>query len=107
MFISVSTLLATAIFLRPGQCQHQTLQVPSIPKNSSPIPNDIQSMSIEFAFFPDYSGNKSHPNNFSKGLSHNINSITGVSPEVRVGGTSQNAILFTSQRFGHLTEREL
>ncbi|KGO60703.1 Glycoside hydrolase, superfamily [Penicillium expansum] len=47
-------------------------------------------MSIEFAYFPDYAGNKSQPNQFSKNLLHNLKSLTGVAPKVRVGGTSQD-----------------
>ncbi|CAG8948131.1 unnamed protein product [Penicillium salamii] len=89
MLLTNSKLLAVAVFFESGRCQHQ-LSIPPIPKDSHTIPHDFQSISIEFAFFPDYAGNKSHPNRFTKNLLHNFKSITGVAPKVRVGGTSQD-----------------
>lgn len=89
MHFTKSSLLAAALLLDSGSCQHHPLRIPPVPKNSSHVPNDLQSISIEFAFFPDYAGNKSRPNHFSKNLLHNLKSITGVAPKVRVGGTSQ------------------
>ncbi|KAJ5186261.1 hypothetical protein N7449_011025 [Penicillium cf. viridicatum] len=67
-----------------------TIPVPSSLKNSSPVPNDLQSISIEFSYFPDYAGNNSRPNEFSKNLLRNLKSLTGVAPKVRVGGTSKD-----------------
>jgi hypothetical protein len=55
------------------------------------VPNDLQAVSIEFAFFTDYAGNKSQPNEFSRNLLENFEKITGKQPTVRVGGTSQYA----------------
>ncbi|CAG8224193.1 unnamed protein product [Penicillium salamii] len=89
MLLTKSKLLAVAVFFESGRCQHQ-LSIPPIPKDSHPIPHDFQSISIEFAFFPDYAGNKSHPNRFTKNLLQNFKSITRVAPKVRVGGTSQD-----------------
>ncbi|CAI7634346.1 unnamed protein product [Penicillium bialowiezense] len=90
MHFTKLSLLAAAILLDTGNCQHHPLRIPPIPKNSSRVPNDLQSISIEFAFFPDYAGNKSQPNHFTKNLLHNLKSITGTAPKVRVGGTSQD-----------------
>ncbi|KAJ5086472.1 hypothetical protein NUU61_007779 [Penicillium alfredii] len=90
MMLLYSALLGTALFLQSGQCQFQPISIPSLPKNSNPVSNDLQAFSIEFAFFPDYAGNKSHPNTFSKTLLDNFKQITGVLPKVRVGGTSQD-----------------
>ncbi|KAJ5383068.1 hypothetical protein N7517_000979 [Penicillium concentricum] len=91
MLFSIPVLLSTATLIASGKCSPHTVQVPSSPKNNSPVvPNDLQSMSIEFAYFPDYAGNKSHPNKLSKNLLHNLKSLTGVAPKVRVGGTSQD-----------------
>jgi hypothetical protein len=89
MIFKVGKVLATAILFCPGECNRHSIKVPSIPKDSNPIPNDLQSISIEFAYFPDYAGNKSHPNTFSKNLLGNLKAITGVAPKVRVAGTSQ------------------
>lgn len=93
MIFNTLPLLAMAMFLGAGHCQHGPLRIPPIPKNSSQIPNDLQSVSIEFAFFPDYAGNKTQPNHFSKNLLHNLKTITGMAPKVRVGGTSQYAMI--------------
>ncbi|KAJ5419531.1 uncharacterized protein N7487_003081 [Penicillium crustosum] len=90
MFFSLPVLLSTAIFIASGKCSSHTIAVPSSPRNSSPVPNDLQSISIEFAYFPDYAGNKSQPNEFSNNLLHNLRALTGVAPKVRVGGTSQD-----------------
>lgn len=94
MFFSLPVLLSTATFITSGKCSSDIIPVPSSPKNSSPVPNDLQSISIEFSYFPDYAGNKSQPNEFSKNLLHNLRTLTGVAPKVRVGGTSQYVELF-------------
>ncbi|KAJ5676453.1 uncharacterized protein N7477_002086 [Penicillium maclennaniae] len=74
--------MATArAILEPSQ--HRSRILPT-------VPNDLQAFSIEFAYFPDYAGNKSYPNEFSKNLLANFKTITGVPPTVRVGGTSQD-----------------
>lgn len=80
------TLWGTALLVRQGLAQ---MTVPAPQQNAPTVPNDLQAFSIEFAYFPDYAGNKSHPNEFSKNLLENFKSITGVHPVVRVGGTSQ------------------
>lgn len=57
------------------------------------VPNVLQAISIEFAFFTDYAGNKSQPNEFSRNLLENFEKITGKHPTVRVGGSSEYAAL--------------
>lgn len=85
--------LAISIAALLGQCQGSQsppgMLIPRPNLKSQPVPRDLQSFSIEFAFFPDYAGNKSHPNVFSKNLLKNFKDLTGVYPLVRVGGTSQ------------------
>lgn len=91
MFRGFSVLLVSALLLQQGQGQlFHPIAIP-LPQDSTPVPNDLQSVSIEFAFFTDYAGNKSHPNSFSRNLLENFEKITGVHPKVRVGGTSQYA----------------
>ena len=80
-----------ALLLDQVHCHINPLVVPKPLENSKPVSRDFQSFSIEFAFFPDYAGNQSHPNQFSKALLGNFKSITGVFPKVRVGGTTQYA----------------
>ena len=82
-------LAASALHVTVGSCSSDTIAIPLPPKNSEPIYKDLQSFSVEFAFFPDYAGNKSSPNQFSQNLLENFKDITGVYPKVRVGGTSQ------------------
>lgn len=81
-------ILGSALLMgRLCQSYPQTIPVPR--QNNPTVSTDLQAFSIEFAFFPDYAGNKSHPNQFSKNLLGNFKTITGVQPAVRVGGTSQ------------------
>ena len=50
--------------------------------------------SFEFAFFPEYAGNLSHPNKFSDQLLENIGLIQGTRPYLRIGGNTQYVQLF-------------
>jgi hypothetical protein len=96
--LSFFPLMGMAVFL--GRCHgHENSQSLLIPRPNSGaeyVPRDLQSFSIEFAFFPDYAGNKSHPNHFSKNLLENFKDLTGVYPLVRVGGTSQWVLMLFS-----------
>ncbi|KAJ5489322.1 L-xylulose reductase [Penicillium diatomitis] len=94
-------LAATCLFFGVGTCSNRLVAVPSLPEDSEPVSRDLQSFSLEFAFFPDYAGNKSSPNLFSRNLLQNFKNITGVYPKVRVGGTSQdNSIFYPNQEEG-------
>lgn len=84
-----SRLFGLSLLLQLGQGQADTVAVPSCPKDTEPVANDLQSFSIEFSYFPDFTGNKSHPNEFSRTLLGNLKDITGVAPVIRVGGTTQ------------------
>ncbi|KAH7355002.1 hypothetical protein BKA65DRAFT_475472 [Rhexocercosporidium sp. MPI-PUGE-AT-0058] len=71
------------------------------PKNAGVPLENFVSFSIEFSYFPDFAGNKSHPNTFSNNLLENIASFSGSKPYVRVGGSSQdNAQFVESQKEG-------
>jgi hypothetical protein len=56
---------------------------------SSFLPAAFVSFSIEFASFPDYGGNLSHPNLYSDNLLNNIATYQGDKPYIRVGGDTQ------------------
>ncbi|KAJ5741509.1 hypothetical protein N7533_010918 [Penicillium manginii] len=89
--LSFFPLIGMTVFL--GRCHginRESIVIPRPHSGAEYVPRDLQSFSIEFAFFPDYAGNKSHPNNFSKNLLENFKDFTGVYPLVRVGGTSQD-----------------
>ncbi|KAJ5939579.1 hypothetical protein N7466_002713 [Penicillium verhagenii] len=88
--LSYFSLLSLAAFASHSYAYHSPIAIPGPGKNSEPVERDLQSLSIEFAFFPDYAGNHSHPNKFSRNLLDNLRRATGVSPKVRVGGTSQD-----------------
>lgn len=96
-----ASFIASIVLLRPvagypltearaqAQDQHD-LNIPDSPDhNTDPILNNLQSFSLEFSFFPDFAGNNSHPNEFSKTLLDNLKDITGTPPVIRVGGTTQ------------------
>ena len=60
------------------------------PSNASgPLLQSFVSYSIEFAFFPDYAGNASYPNDFSDNLLESISAFSGTKPYIRVGGNTQ------------------
>ncbi|KAJ5336963.1 hypothetical protein MYU51_006263 [Penicillium brevicompactum] len=52
------------------------------------------SFSIEFSSFPDFAGNLSRPNKFSKNLLDNLGDLQGVKPYLRVGGNTQDLALY-------------
>jgi hypothetical protein len=63
--------------------------VPDISGAGEPVLDSFVSFSIEFAFFPDFAGNKSVPNTFSDNLLNNLASFQGSKPNIRVGGNTQ------------------
>ncbi|EON66721.1 hypothetical protein W97_05967 [Coniosporium apollinis CBS 100218] len=63
---------------------------------SGPIPEAFVSYSIEFAFFPDFTGSKAHPNVFSNDLLDNIGELSGTKPYIRVGGNTQDYALYNA-----------
>lgn len=89
-FIASSVILFRPAAGQPLTQTQQDINIPTGPDNSvDPVPNDLQSFSLEFAYFPDFAGNTSHPNEFSKTLLGNLRDITGTPPVIRVGGTTQ------------------
>ncbi|KAJ6440584.1 gamma-glutamyltranspeptidase [Purpureocillium lavendulum] len=54
------------------------------------------SFSIELSSFPDFAGNKSHPNEFSYNLLNNLGQLSGTKPFVRVGGNTQDYALYNA-----------
>ncbi|RAH44126.1 glycosyl hydrolase family 79 C-terminal domain-containing protein [Aspergillus brunneoviolaceus CBS 621.78] len=67
----------------------------SVPESAGlPVLHPFVSFSIEFVFFPDYAGNRSHPNTFSNNLLDNLAELEGVKPFIRVGGITQDFALY-------------
>ncbi|KAK5991374.1 Beta-glucuronidase [Cladobotryum mycophilum] len=98
MFKKVFTLTVSAGLASSLVCA-ETVQVgvaPSVPPSSSPpISRDFQSFSIEFAFFADFNGNKSHPNNFTNNLLANLREFNGGVPQIlRIGGNTQDHVTY-------------
>ncbi|OJJ33989.1 hypothetical protein ASPWEDRAFT_114341 [Aspergillus wentii DTO 134E9] len=60
----------------------------------APVLHPFISYSIEFAFFPDFAGNASHPNLFSNQLLDNLADLQGVKPYIRIGGNTQDFALY-------------
>lgn len=56
-----------------------------------PVLESFVSFSIEFAFFPDFAGNKTKPNIFTNNLLTNLGIHQGTKPNIRVGGNTQYA----------------
>lgn len=85
-----SLLLVAASLTSPANGVHV---VPGV-ESTSPIFDAFMSFSIEFVFWPDFAGNKSHPNRFSDNLLENLGQLQGVRPYVRVGGNTQDYALY-------------
>ncbi len=69
---------------------------PSPTNNGTAVVPDFVSFSIEFWCFSDYAGNASQQNTFFQQLLHNLKSLTGKSPAIRIGGTSCDTTIFNS-----------
>jgi hypothetical protein len=63
--------------------------VPALSAAGEPVLESFVSFSIEAAFFPDYAGNLSSLNKFSRNLLESLKEFQGSSPDVRVGGNTQ------------------
>ncbi|KAF5518708.1 Beta-glucuronidase [Colletotrichum aenigma] len=63
------------------------------PESASAVFDAFLSYSLEFAFFPDFAGNKSSPNTFSDNLLVNLGNLQGTRPYIRVGGNTQDYAL--------------
>ncbi|KAF1953937.1 hypothetical protein CC80DRAFT_537190 [Byssothecium circinans] len=69
--------------------------VPNVSSAGEPVLKSFVSYSLEFAFFPDFAGNKSHPNTFSNNLLESLSAYQGSKPDIRVGGNTQDYALFS------------
>jgi hypothetical protein len=76
--------------------QSVKVTIPSSPPSTAgqPFPDAFVSYSIEFAYFPDFAGNSSHPNTFSYNLLTNLGNLQGTKPYIRVGGNTQDYALY-------------
>ena len=63
--------------------------VPDLSSAGEPVLESFVSFSLEFAFFPDFAGNTSAPNTFSRNLLEGLGEFQGSLPDVRVGGNTQ------------------
>ncbi|CAK7228223.1 hypothetical protein SBRCBS47491_006829 [Sporothrix bragantina] len=69
----------------------------SVPASAgAPVLDAFVSYSIEFASFPDFSGNKSAANTFTDALLSNLGHLTGTKPYIRVGGNTQDYALYNA-----------
>jgi hypothetical protein len=79
-----------------GTAQSSTLRrIPyHVPPHASDIvPKEFQSFSIELSYWPDFTGNLSHPNKFSANLLRNLEANAGHAPVVRIGRGTQYVVL--------------
>jgi hypothetical protein len=101
--LSFFPLIGMTVFL--GRCHginRESIVIPRPHSGAEYVPRDLQSFSIEFAFFPDYAGNKSHPNNFSKNLLENLRTSLGY---IHLSELGELLSEFPSQLHGFLTSR--
>lgn len=97
---SITSLLTGAAAAAVASQATAPLLVSPSPETSAsaPIPSSFVSYSIEFAFFPDFAGNSSSPNEFSYNLLKNLGDIQGTTPIVRVGGNTQDYYLLNTSQ---------
>ena len=90
-FLSVLGTLCIRPVISAGPSSNSSIiSVSNAPPAGAGVPLEaFVSFSIEFAFFPDFAGNISHPNTFSNNLLNNIGNLTGTKPFIRVGGNTQ------------------
>ncbi|EIW84073.1 glycoside hydrolase family 79 protein [Coniophora puteana RWD-64-598 SS2] len=84
VWLALTTLLSYATANANGP--------PSLPEWATPPLNPaLASFSIELAYFTEYMGNQSAPNNLTQNVFDNLKQRTGVSPEVRIGGITADS----------------
>ncbi|KAH8816373.1 glycoside hydrolase family 79 protein [Xylogone sp. PMI_703] len=93
---SVLTLAQLALLVSGTAIPAASVSVSGNPPTgaSAPIPEAFVSYSLEFAFFPDFAGNRSSPNKFSDNLLNNLGKLQGTKPYIRVGGNTQDYAIF-------------
>ncbi|KAF2725705.1 glycoside hydrolase family 79 protein [Polychaeton citri CBS 116435] len=75
------------------------IHVPTTPGYAAGVPlNAFVSYSIEFSSFPDFAGNSSNPNVFSNNLLKNLEAISRTKPYIRVGGNTQDYVVFDASQ---------
>jgi hypothetical protein len=98
LLLSILFLQAFAAALSDRAAAPLAVKISAPPSASAPVPSSFVSYSIEFAFFPNFAGNKSSPNEFSYNLLQSLGAIQGATPIIRVGGNTQDYYLLdTSQ----------
>ncbi|KAF2645814.1 hypothetical protein P280DRAFT_417944 [Massarina eburnea CBS 473.64] len=80
-------------YTRPAD--YNPYSVPNVSAAGEAVLKSFVSYSIEFAFFPDFAGNKTHPNTFSNNLLNSLKTYQGNKPDIRVGGNTQDYALFS------------
>ena len=99
LFVLLSSLIGDVVAAVAGRTTAPLSISPSPPSSASaPIPSSFVSYSIEFAFFPDFAGNSSSPNEFSYNLLKNLGNIQGTTPIIRVGGNTQDYYLLNTSQ---------
>lgn len=94
MMIPLTLLCALAVnFGGVSSLSSLKLQGPSTlpPDASHPLNPALASFSIETAFFEEFFGNVTTPNQLSINLLENLRSRTGVPPEIRIGGITADS----------------
>jgi hypothetical protein len=76
----------------------QTITLPSVPTTlpvnaSHSLDRSLMSFSMEFAYLNVFGGNNSAPNELTRALIKQLESRTGVGPDVRPGGITMFAII--------------
>ncbi|KAJ6597210.1 hypothetical protein DFH09DRAFT_904977 [Mycena vulgaris] len=84
------------LLLASAAAAARVLHVPSTapPSVSRPLDPALTSFSVDPAFWAEFWGNKTHPNEFSMQMLKNIAQRTGAYPVIRPGGVTQDSSIY-------------
>ncbi|KAJ7775143.1 hypothetical protein B0H16DRAFT_1713571 [Mycena metata] len=97
--ISQLSLLLLALLVRskPQRTIHVLQVPPTAPPNvSRALDGALTSLSFDPAFWVEFWGNRTHPNEFSMQMIKNVAARTGAYPVIRPGGVTQDSSTFDS-----------
>ncbi|KAF7311470.1 Glycoside hydrolase family 79 protein [Mycena kentingensis (nom. inval.)] len=82
-----------------GAFQVHVLHIPArVPETASrPLDPSLTSLSVDPAFWLEFFGNATHPNEFSMQMLKNVAARTGSFPIIRPGGVTQDSSVFDAQ----------
>lgn len=92
---ALAVLDSSSSWCHDGSGKLWKISVPPVSVASTPLPPSFQSLSIEFQFFPYFTGNYSNPNDFSLSLFQSLDDV-GDPVYIRIGGSSEDRVYYNA-----------